>query len=128
MADDDATGIEDGVAREVYWPGPWHFVQAVLDAPQMWGVNHVPRLVRNEDVIGFMLTDDAMHFINSDRAIDLGVWLSREELDEAVERMRAQHQAEAKAEAEHATEPHKNRGGRPKGSKNKPKEAEPANV
>lgn len=89
MADEN-----DEIRKPVFWPGPWHFVQAVLDAPQMWGVNGVPTKIENETVIAFMLSDDALHFVNTDRAIDLGVWNSLEELNEAYAAENARQQKE----------------------------------
>lgn len=109
MSDDDATGIEDSKPREVFWPGPWHFVQARLERPEMWGVNNVPRLVQDMDIIGFMITDDAMHFVAREKAVDLGVWISRQELDEAI----AAHNAKLKAEEQKkaaAEQPHRRKG------------------
>lgn len=109
---DEETDMSETVPREVYWPGPWHFVEAFLNEPQMWGVNGVPRLVKSGDIIAFQLTDSAMHFVSQDRAIDLGVWNSREELDEAIaEHMRRQIAAQAEAAAD--SEPERKRRGRP---------------
>ena len=69
--------------KPVYWPGPWHFILATITDDQMWTVNRIPTRISGGDVIGFMLTDDAMHFVNTHRAEDLGVWNSLEELQAA---------------------------------------------
>lgn len=62
------------MSDEPAYNGPWHFVQATLDAKQIWDVNGVPSAVDNGSVLAFILTDDALHYVGSDRAVDLGVW------------------------------------------------------
>ena len=71
--------------QQVFWPGPWHFVQASITQDEMWSVNRIPVRVTDGAIVQFMLTDDALHFIEQGRAIDLGVWNSADELIEAAQ-------------------------------------------
>lgn len=68
----------------VYPPGPRHYIIAVLDRPEIWCVDRNNILVNHDDLVGFMLTDDAMHFVNTERAVDIGVHNSQEECIAAV--------------------------------------------
>ena len=92
MADDEAE-----VQRPVFWPGPWHFVQAEIEADEMWSVNRIPTRVTSGALVGFMLTDDALHFVGQQRAIDLGVWDTEEEVIAAIEE---HHRQQATVESE----------------------------
>jgi len=94
--------------KPVYWAGPWHFVQATIDADEMWGVNGVPTRISNGNIVPFMLSDSAAHFVNQRRAIDLGVWNSFEELQEAFAREQAKQEKAAAKRQEKANgkEPH----------------------
>ncbi len=71
-------------AQQIFWPGPWHFVQATIEADEMWSVNRIPTRIHSGAIVAFMLTDDAMHFISQGRAADLGVWNTFEDLRAAV--------------------------------------------
>jgi hypothetical protein len=99
--------------KPVFWPGPWHFVVAKLPkGPQVWGVNHVPTRVEDGEIVAFMLTDDALHFVETDRAEDLGVWQTFEDLKEAIDFQRKQDglptlDEAAQAAAEEAEQPKK---------------------
>jgi hypothetical protein len=75
------------VSDDAVYAGPWHFVSVATTRDELWCVNGVPALVRPSNVVGFMLTDDAMHYVTSGRALDLGVWDSLKALDDAAAKM-----------------------------------------
>ena len=93
--------IEDDDERKpVFHAGPWHIVQATLDADETWGVNGVVVRVSNDMIIPFMLTDAAMHFVERGRARALGVWNTIEEFNDALSVEQAKLSAAEEAEAE----------------------------
>lgn len=75
---------ENEQVQPIFWPGPWHFVQATIEADEMWSVNRIPTRIHSGAIVAFMLTDDALHFITQGRAADLGVWNTFEDLHAAV--------------------------------------------
>ena len=75
---------EDERKPTVYPPGPRHYIIAVLERPELWCVDRTNVVVNNDDLVGFMLTDDAMHFVNTERALDIGVFNTQEECVQAI--------------------------------------------
>lgn len=76
---------EDERRPTIYPPGPRHYVIAVLERPELWCVDRQNILVQTDDLVPFVFTDDAMHFVNTERAIDCSVHNTREECIAAIE-------------------------------------------
>ena len=77
--------------------GSRHYVVAVVAGhSEQWMVDHAVIEVGNGDVVGFLNSADAEHFIAQSRARDLGRWNSAEELRRAWEA--AQHHPDAESD------------------------------
>jgi hypothetical protein len=57
---------------ETVWSGPFHVVRARVER-EIWLVNGEPTVVRQGDVVAFVLTDAARIYTDTGRADDLGV-------------------------------------------------------
>jgi len=78
-----AEEADEDTPKPIFHPGPWHIVQAMLEKDETWAVNRIVRRISDGDCVAFMLTDEAMHFVQYGRARDLGVWDTIEEFNAA---------------------------------------------
>lgn len=88
---------EDETSQREVMRGPWHFVSVTIERDEIWCINGAPVRVTNGNVAGFLLTDDAMHYVSTGRALDLGVWDNLEELDAEIARMTKATKKKARA-------------------------------
>lgn len=92
--DDNAEIIFNDMRVRVAVVGPRHYVQATIQGVEPWMVDHRIIEVEPGDVVGFLASEDAAHFISQARAIDLGVWNTLKELQDAYVEAMARHKAE----------------------------------
>lgn len=80
------------------------YVQANIEKPENWSINGVVTEVPPLAVVGFHDRYDAEHFVTQNRAVDLGEWAHRSDLEAAIAEHNAKQAAQQPAEPEFSSE------------------------